>query len=244
LAAEDARAPMWYGSIVRRAAAPERTIMNVFAPSRVTQAAEGLPRRRFTVAEVEAMVAAGVMEEDERVELIRGELVPMSPKGNQHEVDKTALLRRWYRAAPDDCDLAPETTFRLSEDTYLEPDVVIYSRTAGLAGLSGPSVLLVVEIADISLRYDMGRKAALYASFGVRDLWVIDTVKLAARIFRAPSEEGYSEARDFNVTDRVVPLAAPEAFALRLGELGLNWPARYSPHVQARVEYLRSSARL
>ena len=49
--------------------------------ARVTSAAEGLPRRRFTVAEVEAMVAAGVMEEDERVELIGGELVPMSPKG-------------------------------------------------------------------------------------------------------------------------------------------------------------------
>ena len=53
----------------------------------------GLPRRRFTVAEVEAMVAAGLMEEDERVELIGVELVPMSPKGHQHEVVKTALLR-------------------------------------------------------------------------------------------------------------------------------------------------------
>ena len=48
--------------------------------ARVTMAAEDLPRRRFTVAEVEAMVAAGVMEEDERVELIGGELVPMSPR--------------------------------------------------------------------------------------------------------------------------------------------------------------------
>ena len=67
----------------------------------VTTAAEGLPRRRFTVAEVEAMVAAGVMDEDERVELIGGELVPMSPKGNQHEVVKTALLDRWYRLRPE-----------------------------------------------------------------------------------------------------------------------------------------------
>ena len=56
--------------------------------ARVTTAAEGLPRRRFTVAEVEAMVAAGVMKEDERVELIGGELVPMSPKGNRHEIVK------------------------------------------------------------------------------------------------------------------------------------------------------------
>ena len=64
--------------------------------ARVTSAAEGLPRRRFTVAEVEAMVAAGVMEEDERVELIGGELVPMSPKGLEHEVLKTAWPI-WYR---------------------------------------------------------------------------------------------------------------------------------------------------
>jgi len=64
------------------------------AAARVTTAAEGLPRRRFTVAEVEAMVSAGVMDEDERVELIGGELVPMSPKGNLHEVVKTAPIRR------------------------------------------------------------------------------------------------------------------------------------------------------
>ena len=96
--------------------------MNALVHPRVTRAAEGLPRRRFTVAEVEAIVEAGVMAEDERVELIGGELVPMSPKGNRHEVVKTALLDRWYRVRPQDCSLTPETTFRLSEDTYLEPD--------------------------------------------------------------------------------------------------------------------------
>lgn len=52
--------------------------MNIRAKVRSTQAAEGLPRRRFTVADVEAMIAAGVMEEDERVELVGGELVPMA----------------------------------------------------------------------------------------------------------------------------------------------------------------------
>jgi Uma2 family endonuclease len=180
-----------------------------------------LPRRRFTVAEVEAMVEAGVMDEDERVELIGGEFVPMSPKGNHHEVVKTALLDRWYRARPRECRLTPETTFRLSDDTYLEPDVVIYSRVDALKALSGPRVLLVVEIADSSLRYDMGRKAALYASFGVRELWVIDAVKLTARIFRTPSETGFGETADFSASDRLTPLFAPEAFALRLDELEL-----------------------
>jgi len=190
--------------------------------ARVTSAAEGLPRRRFTVAEVEAMVAAGVMEEDERVELIGGELVPMSPKGIQHEVMKIALVDRWIRTRPENCTIAQETTFRLSEDTYLEPDVVIYPRATGLRGLTGASALLVVEIADSSLRYDMGRKAALYASFGVRELWVIDAVRLTTRVFADPAPEGYGDTRDFRGPDRLVPLFAPEAFALRLDELELS----------------------
>ena len=187
--------------------------------ARVTSAEEGLPRRRFTVAEVEAIVAAGVMEEDERVELIGGELVPMSPKGLEHEVLKTALADRWYRLPERDVDLAIATTFRLSEDTYLEPDVVIFPRATGIPGLRADNALLVVEIADSSLRYDIDRKAALYASFGVRELWVIDAVKLTARIFREPEAGGYRETRDFASAERMVPLFAPESFALRLDEL-------------------------
>ena len=194
--------------------------MNVF--DRRTRAAEGLDRRRFTVAEVEAMVAAGVMQEDERVELIGGELVPMSPKGNHHEVLKTWLTIRWARALPDDLMFTTETTFRLTPDTYLEPDFVVYPRASGLKNLSAANVLLVVEIADTSLRYDMGRKAALYASFGIRELWVIDAVRLATRVFRGPAAEGFAETLDFSAKDRLTPRFAPAEFALVLGELELG----------------------
>jgi Uma2 family endonuclease len=190
--------------------------------ARVTSAAEGLPRRRFTVAEVEAMVAAGVMEEDERVELIGGELVPMSPKGSRYEVLKTALADRRYRLPDSNAGLVIATTFRLGEDTYLEPDVVVFPRASGIYGLTADSALLVVEIADSSLVFDMGRKAALYASFGVRELWVIDAVRLTTRVLREPAADGYRNARDFAASDRLVPLVAPEAFALRLEELELS----------------------
>lgn len=189
--------------------------------ARVTTAADGLPRRRFTVAEVEAMVVAGVMNEHERVELIGGELVPMSPKGNRHEVVKKALNRRWMQRIPDDIDLIPETTFRLSEDTYVEPDFVIYPLGTPLERLTAGDVLLLVEIAASSLGYDMGRKAALYATFGVRELWVVDAVKLTTRMFREPSETGYGDAREFAASDLLSPLFAPSAFALRLDELQL-----------------------
>ena len=93
----------------------------------------------------------------------------MSSKGSRHEAIKIALVDRWIRARPDNCWLAQETTFRLSEDTYLEPDIAIYPRASGVIGVSRSNVLLVVEIADLSLRYDIGRKAALYASFGIRE---------------------------------------------------------------------------
>ena len=80
----------------------------------------------------------------------------------------------------------------------------------------------MVEIADSSLRYDIGRKAVLYASFGVRELWVIDAVQLTARVFQEPAADGYRNASDFGPTDRITPLKAPEAFALRLDELELS----------------------
>lgn len=185
--------------------------MNAFVAPRVTRAAEGLPRRQFTVAEVEAMVEAGILDDDERVELIGGELVPMSPKGCRHELVKSFLVDRWIRLRPSSVRLTQETTFRLSDDTYLEPDVVIYSRKSGLLALSASNVLLVVEIANSSRRYDMGRKARPYAGFGIRELWVIDAVKMTTGVFRAPSEHGYREKRDFRASDRLVPLFAPPA---------------------------------
>ena len=130
------------------------SIMNISHPARpaTTTAAEGLPRRCFTVAELEKMTAAGILTQDERLELIGGEIVPMSPKGNRHEILKAALLEHWYRAKPAELMLIPETTLRLSEDTYLEPDVVLYRRADGLANLSAKTALLVVEIAEIQPR--------------------------------------------------------------------------------------------
>ena len=183
-----------------------------------TQAAEGLPRRRFTVAEVEAMVAAGLMDEDERVELIGGELVPMPPKSIGHEVLKTKLMMEWAPRLPNGVLFTPETTFRLSEDTYLEPDFTFYEASTGLKGLNGGNALAVVEIADSSFAYDTGRKAALYASFGIRELWVIHAVRLETRIHREPGEGSYGRVEDFSATAMLTPLLLP-SLALRLTDL-------------------------
>jgi Uma2 family endonuclease len=188
---------------------------------KTTTAAEGMPRRAFTVAELEEMTAAGILLEDERIELIGGEIVPMSPKGDHHEVLKTVLNRFWAERTPADLQFTTETTFRLSVDTYLEPDFVFYPKAGGWAGLSSGTARLVVEIADSSLRYDLGRKAGLYAAFGIAELWVIDAVRLETRTHTEPTPTGYRRIIDLPPGQLLSPTLIP-ALAVRLEELDLR----------------------
>ena len=120
----------------------------------------------------------------------------MSPKGNHHEIVKHALTHYWARRVPDRLTFLTETTFRLTPDTYLEPDFVFYDKATGIKGLKAETAHLVVEIADSSFSYDIGRKAALYASFGIPELWVIHAVRLETRVHRKPSLTGYQSMID------------------------------------------------
>jgi Uma2 family endonuclease len=184
-----------------------------------TSAAEGLPRRRFTVADLEAMVQAGILDADERVELIGGELVPMSPKGDAHEDVKVPLVDHWIRRRTNDTAVAQETAFRPSEFDYFEPDIIIFPRAIPRRMLKPQDILLIVEISDSSLRYDMNQKSLFYARLGIRELWVIDAVKRTTHVFLDPSADGYKISRDYSSAVIVTPVFAPSAFALRLEDL-------------------------
>lgn len=190
-------------------------------PPPTTQAAEGLPRRAWTVAEIEAMVAAGIIAENERIELIGGEVVPMSPKGAFHETVKKELNRFWIKIIPDDVDLITETTFRHSERDFLEPDFVFWPRALGIAGLKPDVVQLLVEIADSSLDYDLGRKAAIYAGLGLRDYWVIDARTLMTTVHRDPGADGYARRIEVAGDALLTPLLLP-SLAVRLADLGVK----------------------
>ncbi|MEA2841488.1 MAG: hypothetical protein QOF41_2818 [Methylobacteriaceae bacterium] len=195
--------------------------MKVSTSSLTTNTAEGLPRRHFTFAELEQMSAAGILHEDEHIELIGGDIVAMFPRGERHEVLKAALNIYWARKLPPDLLFTTETTFRVNEDTYFEPDFVFYPKEGGWKGLGASTARLVVEIADSSLAYDMGRKAELYASFGITELWVIHAVTLQTRIHREPSLVGYRSVVDLPPTETLVPPLLP-ALAVRLADLELR----------------------
>jgi Uma2 family endonuclease len=190
--------------------------------SATTQAAEGLQRRRFTVAEIEGMVAAGIIAEDERIELLGGEVVPMSPKGRRHDILRNELTFRFARQCPDTLRVASETPLRLAADGFAEPDVLVHPADIQLPDVRGDTALLVIEVADSSLSYDLAIKAPLYASHGVREYWVINARTLETVMHRDPKGSAYGDVKPIAADVRLVPLLAPE-LGVALAELGLDW---------------------
>ena len=185
-----------------------------------TQAGDGLPRRKWTSDEVQRMIAAGIVRHGERFELYGGELVAMASRGQHHELMKIALNDFFGQHRGADLRHAPETPFRLSDHDEPEPEFIVFPRAIKPRDVRGDTVLLVVEIADSSLGIDLGRKAKLYASYGVRDYWVIDAVRRLTYIHREPGPAGYASVVEVAGSERLVPLLAP-ALAVRLDDLEL-----------------------
>jgi Uma2 family endonuclease len=175
-----------------------------------SQAAEGYPRRRFTVAEVLAMQDAGIIREDERFELIGGEIVPMAAKGPLHEDLKTALMLHWAGRLPNGVLFSVETTFYLNEENFVEPDFVFYPRGRGVRGLTPKTAFLAVEVSDSSLSWDLGRKARTYSHFAVREVWVINARSLITVVHTEPGSEQYAKRHKVSGKKPVVPGFAPQ----------------------------------
>jgi hypothetical protein len=104
--------------------------------SYVTQAAEGLERRRWTVAEIEAMVEAGIIDDGERFELIDGDVVPKLERSLQHEIIRGSLISNWMQSKRTHFHVACLTMLRLSATSFVEPDFVFFASTTKLADLN------------------------------------------------------------------------------------------------------------
>ena len=196
----------------------------IFVPLRrrpTTQAADGLPRWRWTVAEAEKLAAAGFFHRDERMELLGGEIVPMSPEGRRQQTLRIELLDRFYRQAPLELIVAAEAQFNLSEETYVVPDILVHPRAIKTYDLRGPDALLVVEVAETSLDYDLRTKVPLYATHGVREYWVINAVTLMTTVHRQPSGNAFAFTEELAGNAQLVPSLAP-ALALSLSTLDLD----------------------
>lgn len=188
------------------------------ARPRTTRFAEGRDRRAFTVAEVERMLDAGILRPDERFELLEGEIVPVAPERARHANLKLRLNRFFTRGLADAFAVYVETTLRLSPLTFVEPDLVVMRGQLTDAAVPAADILLVIEIAESSLRHDLERKSVLYAGHGVPELWIMDAETRDTHVHRAPGPDGYAEIARHAPEAPLVPLALP-AVSLRAASL-------------------------
>lgn len=196
--------------------------MNEHAPRsrRVpTQAAEGLPRWRWTLAEFDRFIELGVFTGDDKVELIGGELVPMSPKGVKHETLKEDLQDWFQERLPKSVRLRTELGWRPDSETYCEPNLVLFAaQRRHFATAPAREVVLLVEVADASLKFDTQTKALLYARLGVAEYWVINVVNLETRVHRQPGGGKYGYVRRIAPTRALSPGLLPD-LTLRLADV-------------------------
>jgi Uma2 family endonuclease len=186
-----------------------------------TQAADGLPRWCWTVTEIERLATAGFFSEYDRFELLGGEIVPMSPKGRRHELVREELTFLFTKLAPPGIFVAAEPQFNLNPHTYTVPDILVRPTAIKTPDLRGHEALLVVEVADTSLSYDLKSKVPLYASYGIPEYWVINALTLMTTIHLRPTGKTYDFIDELSPSARLVPHLA-QSLAISLNELTLG----------------------
>ena len=177
-------------------------------------------RHKLNVDDYHRMAEAGILGEDDRVELINGELIDMAPIGQGHAGIVNGLTRVFVMTCGERAVVSVQNPLRLDGLNEPQPDVVVlrprddfYQRGAP----PGPAdVLLLVEVADSSLRYDRAVKLPLYARAGIGEVWIVDLRRRVVDVHRTPAEDGYATIETHGPEDTVTLSLAPEiAVALR-----------------------------
>ncbi len=172
-----------------------------------------LEHYRFTTAEYHRMAEAGALARDARVELIEGEVLQMSPIGRKHNscVDRSAelLFEKLRRRAI----VRIQGSIVLNDRSEPEPDLMLLRRRPDFYASSDATsedVLLIIEVADSSLEYDLQVKAPLYARNGIPELWIAAVDRDYVAIHRDPTATGYSTTRVARRGEVISPLAFPD----------------------------------
>lgn len=170
-------------------------------------------RRTFTVEEYHEMARAGILSEDDRVELLEGEIIEMAPIGPRHTACVKRLNRLLSRKVNDRALVSVQDPIHLSDCSELEPDLALLHPRPDFYIHAHPEpedVLLVVEVAETSAEYDRERKIPAYGRAGIAEAWLVDLADEIIEVYSAPSPHGYREIRRLWRGDSLAPRALPD----------------------------------
>src|SRR5215471_20971266 len=173
-------------------------------------------RRRFTVAEYARMVTAGILAEDERVELIDGEVWVMSPIGSLHAAMVDSLNRLLVLRCAQAAIVRVQSAIQLNDYTEPQPDFAVLQPRDDFYAQAHPlaaDVLLVIEVADTSITYDREEKLPRYALSGIPEAWLIDLNQQVVEQYTQPRNGQY---RNKLTLERGDTLNAQSVSGLRL----------------------------
>ena len=170
-------------------------------------------RRQFTVDEYYQMASAGILSENDRVELIEGEIIQMPPIGGRHAscVDRIAEL--FFGAFRGIAQVRVQNPLRLDGLSEPVPDVMLLKRRSDFYAERHPfpqDVLLLVEVSDTTVAYDRRVKLPLYARLGVGEVWIVDLDRSIIDLHREPTSEGYRLIETRRRGERLGPSAFPD----------------------------------
>jgi Uma2 family endonuclease len=169
-----------------------------------------LTRRRFTVHDYHRMGEAGILHEDDRVELIEGEIVEMAAIGTRHFSCVNRLTRLLVVNVGDEAIVSVQNPVRLNEHTEPQSDLAVIRPRDYRESLPMPEdLLLLIEVSDTTLAYDRGIKLPLYARAGIREVWIVDLPHETIERYTDPSTDGYRRVEQTRRGQTLESIALP-----------------------------------
>ena len=172
-----------------------------------------LTRRKLDADAFYRMVESGILGREDRVELIDGELIDMAPIGQDHGSVVARMNEALVLALAGQAIVLPQSSIRLDRLNVPEPDFAILKRRADFYGTGEPAgpadVLLVIEVADSSLRYDRTVKLPLYARSSIPETWIVDLKRRTVEAYRLPTGNQYSQSSMHRLGETISLAAAP-----------------------------------
>jgi Uma2 family endonuclease len=169
--------------------------------------------RKFTIEQYHKMAEVGILTEEDRVELIKGEIVEMSPIGLKHAATVNRLNQLFHRKLGDRVLVSVQNPIQLTNNSEPQPDLSLLKPRADFYETKTPEVndiFLIVEVADTTIIYDRDVKIPLYAENGIPEAWLIDVNDRSLIIYRQPTPEGYQTTQVLNGEENLSLLAFPE----------------------------------